>query len=139
VRRRPIALALLVAALLASGCGAASSDDDSTADFSGEQRLVANTLEDFESATSDGEEAKLCREFFTRALVDAFTKAGGNCAKGVEDALEDADAFDLKVQKVDVSGTTATARVAFDVGDKDKVREVGLEKSGRSWRLSELP
>jgi outer membrane lipoprotein SlyB len=128
-------LALLAAVLLA-GCTASSSGDDDTSKFRGDQRLVANTVEDFESAASKGDQDKICRDLLAKALVDQYAQRGGTCEKVVDGALKDTDSFDLTVEKVTIDGQQATASVKADRGKKDVMQSVTLVKQGAGWRIS---
>jgi hypothetical protein len=126
----------LVAAVLVAGCTAQSSNDDSTSKFRGDQRLVANTVEDFESAASKGDQDKICRDLLAKALVDQFAQRGGTCEKAVDQALKDTDSFDLTVERVSISGQEASARVKADRGKKDIGQSLTLVKQGAGWRIS---
>jgi hypothetical protein len=127
---------VLVAAALAAGCTTQSSDDDSTSKFRGDQRLVANTVEDFESAASKGDQDKICRDLLAKALVQQFTQRGGTCEKAVDGALKDTDSFDLTVERVTISGEQATANVKADRGKNDINQALTLVKQGAGWRIS---
>jgi hypothetical protein len=130
----PIAL---LAAVLVAGCTTQSSnDDDSTGKFRGDQRLVANTVEDFESAASKGDQDKLCRDLLATALVQQFAQRGGTCEKAVDAALKDTDSFDLTVERVTITGQNATATVKADRGKKDINQSLTLVKQGAGWRIS---
>ena len=137
-------LALLIAATVAlAGCaGAPSSGSNSTSKFKGDERLVANTVEDLESASSprSTDTGKICRDVLTTALAKQLAAAGGTCEKAVDSALKDADAYQLTVQKVAITGTTATAQVKTETGKKDRVQSIALEKvpPARGWRISRL-
>ncbi len=127
----------IVAAVLLAGCaGQSASNDDSTSKFSGDQRLVANTVEDFESAASKGDQDKICRDLLAKALVDQFAQRGGTCEKAVDATLKDTDSFDLTVERVSISGQEATARVKADRGKKDIGQSLTLVKQGAGWRIS---
>jgi S-adenosylmethionine synthetase len=123
---------LVLIALAASGCGVQKS---SATKFSGEQALVAQVVEDIQTAGERQDEAKLCA-LLTEALRKEITSTGTTCAKEMEKAIKDADAFELEVQKVTVSGTTATAVVKGEAGDADKVRTFSFAKEGADWRAS---
>jgi outer membrane PBP1 activator LpoA protein len=127
---------VLVAAALVAGCTTQSSDDDSTSKFRGDQRLVANTVEDFESAASKGDQDKICRDLLAKALVQQFTQRGGTCEKAVDGALKDTDSFDLTVERVTISGEQATANVKADRGKNDINQALTLVKQGAGWRIS---
>jgi len=131
----PIAL---VAAVLLTGCAAQSGNNDDTSKFKGDQRLVANTVEDFESAASKGDQDKICRDLLSTALVRQYAQHGGTCEKAVDGALKDADSFNLTVERVAINGQDATATVKADRGDKDINQAIVLVKQGAGWRISEF-
>jgi hypothetical protein len=137
MRARALLPAGLALAALIGGC-ATSGSNDSTADFRGEQRLVAATVEDLESAASDGDEGKICRELLARSVVDRLARHGRTCQQTVKDALKDADGSDLTVRSVQVDGPRASAAVEEERGDADRVSTVRLVKQGGRWRLETL-
>jgi Putative lumazine-binding len=135
--RRSAVVLLVLAAATAAGCGATSSDEDSSGDFKGEARLVANTIEDLQSAGSKGDQDEICRDLLARELVRRLARGrSGGCERTVDDALKDTDAFDLTVRSVNVRGTTATARVKQETGDRDRADTLTLVREGRGWRIS---
>jgi hypothetical protein len=129
-------IALVAAALLAGCTTSSTSNDDDTGKFRGDQRLVANTVEDFESAASKGDQDKICRDLLAKALVQQYAQHGGTCEKAVDGALKDTDSFDLTVEKVAISGQQATATVKADRGKKDINQSLTLVKQGAGWRIS---
>jgi hypothetical protein len=140
---RPLAAALLgAAALIASGC--AASAKDSTNDFSGAQRDVAQAVEDFQDAAQSGDEEKICNDLLAPALVSAIETAGkagkGSCPDHLHDSLQDADTFELQVKKVAVTGTTATATVRAEGGSDPHTQQLTLTRTGSParWRISSL-
>jgi predicted small secreted protein/copper chaperone CopZ len=137
-RRVLAAVAVLAAAPALAGCTTAGSGNDSSGDFKGEARLVANVVEDLQSAGSKGREGDICTNLLARSLAVRIGARANSCAKAVNAALEDTDVFDLKVESVRVQGTRATARVKADRGDRDEFVTLGLVKSGPGWRISDL-
>jgi predicted lipid-binding transport protein (Tim44 family) len=133
MRLLPLAL---VAVLAAAGCGQGS--NDSSGDFSGEQKAVAQTVEDLQDAGKKGDSEKICTDLLAPALVRTIRQASGDCAKVVDDALEDADSFDLDVQKVTINGNRATATVKSEAGNKDRTDTIALERDGRNWKIASL-
>jgi putative lumazine-binding protein len=127
---------VLLAAVLLAGCTTQSSNDDSTSKFRGDQRLVANTVEDFESAASKGDQDKVCRDLLAKALVAQYAQRGGTCEKAVDAALKDTDSFDLTVERIAISGQEATATVKADRGKNDINQSLTLVKQGAGWRIS---
>jgi len=131
----PIAV---VAALLLAGCTAQSSNNNDTSKFKGDQRLVDNTVEDFQSAASKGDQDKICRDLLAKSLVQTYAQRGGSCEKVVDATLKDTDSFDLTVEKVTIDGTNATANVKADRGKKDLNQVINLVKQGAGWRISQF-
>lgn len=136
---RSLALSTTLAALALAGCGGAASTEDSAGRFKGEDRAVAQTVEDLQDAAQRGDEQRLCSTILSKALVDRFEAAGGaGCAAAIEEAVQDADTFDLTVTKVEVTGATAKATVRSEVGERDKTDALELVKEGGRWKISAL-
>jgi outer membrane PBP1 activator LpoA protein len=126
----------LIAAVVVAGCTTQAGNNDSTSKFRGEQRLVANTVEDFESASSKGDQDKVCRDLLAKALVAQYASHGGTCEKAVDATLKDTDSFGLIVERVAISGQQATVTVKADRGKKDINESLTLVKQGAGWRIS---
>jgi hypothetical protein len=125
-----------IVAVAVTGCAAQTTSNDSSGKFRGEQRLVANTVEDFESAASKGDQDQICRELLAKALVAQYAEHGGTCEQAVDGALKDSDSFGLTVESVRIADAQATARVKADRGKKDVLRNLTLVKEGPGWRIS---
>jgi hypothetical protein len=138
MRCSPLA-ALAIAAVtgLTAGCAPTPSSDDSSGDFKGQQRLVANAVEDLQSAAADSDEGKICRDVLARSLADRLAARGG-CAKVVDGAIKDADTFDIAVQSVSITGDRATARVKSETGTKDRIATLELVRERGAWRIAGL-
>ena len=139
--RSPIALVLAATVVLAGCAGAPTTGSSSTSKFKGDQRLVANTVEDLETASRPGrsDPGKICRDIVTPALAKQLAAAGRTtCEKAVDGALKDADGYQLTVQKVVINGTTAAAQVKTETGSKDRVQSIALQKipPTQGWRIS---
>lgn len=134
---RPLVAACL-AALTLSACGAA--DEDSSTDFRGEERLVANVVEDLSDAGAERDADAICGLLSEDLIKQIRTTAGGKatCADAVDDAVEDADAFAIDVKSVNVDGTGATAVVESKAND-DEIRDtLTLVKESGRWKISAL-
>jgi copper chaperone CopZ len=132
-----VLLAALALAALAAGCAPQqSSSSDSVSKFNGDQRAVARSVEDLESAASDSDEAKLCTQVLARALTDRLAAAGGGCTNAVNAAIKDTDSLDMTVESVRVNGDRATARVKFETGKNDRRGTVALVREGGRWRVA---
>jgi hypothetical protein len=129
---RPTIVILVAAAALAlGGCGAASS----AGKFEGEEETVATVVEDLQRDGERGEAGRICDGLLTEALQERVKAGGSSCASELDKALEDADTFDLEVEDVSVSGTTATAKVKGTDESDGVLRTLELEKVGDDWRI----
>jgi Putative lumazine-binding len=129
---RTLAL-LLAAAGLATGCGASSSN--SASDFSGVKKDVATTVDDLASAAKKSDEVKICRDLLAPSLIATLRAANkSSCDTAVNDAIKDADTFDMTVKSVNVTGNAATAVV--DSKRKSTDDTFTFEKVGGSWKIS---
>jgi hypothetical protein len=131
-------LALLAALpLVLSACGQAAKD--SAGDFQGDQKAVAQAVEDLQSASKKHDGAKICSSLLAPALVTKIkTASKGACDTAVTDALDDADSYELQVQKVTINGTTASAVVKSEGGSKDRIDTLQLVKDGGGWKIATL-
>jgi hypothetical protein len=137
-RRGLLAAALVVPALALGACGQ-TQQKSSVGDFKGDERAVAQAVEDLQSAGQSHDGNKICEQLLARELVRTIEQAsGGNCRKVVDDALQDADAFGLTVQKVAISGTTATVTVRSDAGKQKRTDQLSMVRDGRNWKVSAL-
>jgi Domain of unknown function (DUF4878) len=133
-----IAALLCASALTLSACG--STEKDSASDFKGDQKAVAQAVEDLQSASRKGDEARICTDLLAPALLTKIKAAQkGGCEPALKTALKDVDSYELQVKKVAISGTNATATVTSDIGKKDdRTDTLTLVKVGNAWKISEL-
>jgi hypothetical protein len=128
--RTRLAIALLVAASMA-GCGGASS----TSDLKGDSKDVAEVIEDLQDYAQRNEADQICKNVLDAEVVKEI--AGGDCIKTIEQAIDEADNYDLTVDSVRVTGTTARARVKAG-RDEDQVETIELRKNGDAWKITRL-
>jgi len=126
--------AILLTALALAGCGTTSS----ATDFEGDQRAVADAVENLQVAAEGSDEGAICQTLLAQVLIDRLESGGGDCRKEISSALDDTDAVGLEVQKVTITGTTATATVEAREGEDDVLRELKLVRERDDWRISEL-
>jgi hypothetical protein len=125
--------AVLLAAFGLAGCGAAQ---DTSADrFSGEEKRVAQVVDDLQAAAEKGDAAEICSRLLARAFVDRLAAGGSNCTAELDKALDDADNDELTVRGVEVDGTAATAVVRDAEG---AVRSIDFAREGSGWRATSL-
>ena len=124
-------LGAVVAAV--AGCGTTTSSVD---DFSGEERAVAQVVEDIASAGRSRDAAEICSRLLARELVDQISEGGSDCTEELDASLDDADDFELQVRDVAVSGATATARVEGRDGERDRVATFRFVRENGRWKAS---
>ena len=137
MRRALPVIALLVCLPLAGCTQAGTKNSDSTKDFTGEQKAVASTVEDLQTAAKDRKGTTICADLVTAELRDKIS--GSDCPKVVKDAVRDTDEVDLQVKTVKVTGDTAVASVKEKTGGGDRIRRIELQKVAGRWRISALP
>ena len=131
----PLALVTLV---VAAGCAPqSSSSSKSTTKFQGAQKDVAQAVADLESAANDGDGAKICTDIVSAQFRQKLA-ARGPCASVVKEAIKDADSVSMKVDQVRINGNTATARVTYETGKKDRTGTIPLVREGGGWRIDTL-
>jgi hypothetical protein len=128
-------LAVMLAALAFAGCGA-ETEQSSAEKFQGDERAVAQKVEDLQQAGEDRKPEDICSEILANSLVQQLEAAGADCADEMEKAIDDADDYALDVQKVQVSGSTATATVRR--GDDGPTETMEFTKENGQWRATSL-
>ncbi len=124
----------LIAALLTLGLGACGSTV-STSNFKGEAHAVAQRISDLQSDVSAVNEQKICAQDFSRAARARLGTAGNTCKQALKRQLGSIDDYELSVEKIAVSGATATARVRSIWSGKLRNGTLKLVKEGGSWRV----
>jgi hypothetical protein len=132
--RTLLAVPLLLAAL-ASGCTGGSS---SAGGFEGEEKQVAEVVEELQSAGEAGDAGAICEDVLARQLREQIQEAGASCEQEIEQALKDADDFDLEVEDVTIQGNSATAKVRGQDQGEERVRDFEFVREGSGWRASSL-
>jgi len=130
-----LALIALLAALTLAACGSAGTD--SSGSFEGQDREVASTVEDLQSAAADDDASEICRTLLAKSLLDQIG-SGDACQKAVSIAIDAVDTTELKVESVRIDGTNATARVKSGTGDGSTTRTVQLTREGSNWKIASL-
>ena len=129
-----VALIAAVLALALSGCGAASSSQNSK--FKGAQQDVVKVVDSLAQAGSRGDADKICTEILAKQLVTELKSAGGDCVTEMDRAIKDASDYDLQVTSVKINGANATAQVRQ--GKDGQVATFTFVKEGGAWKASAL-
>ena len=132
--RAPLA-ALFVLAALASGCAGSAS---SASEFKGEEKKVADVVEPLQTAGETGDAGKICDDVLAKQLRDQIQEAGSTCKQELDEAIKDADDFELEVQDVTIQGDSATAKVKGRDQGKERVRDFEFVREGSVWRATSL-
>lgn len=132
-----LVLAGLAVSLSLAACGQATSSS-STDKFKGEQKAVAQVVEDLQSAGESKDAEKICNDIISRTLVAQVKAAGSDCAAEMKTSIDDADDFDLQVQRVAVNGNSAQAEVKGKSGGRDRTVTFDFVKENGGWRASSL-
>jgi hypothetical protein len=126
--------AAAIALLVLAGCGA--SEESSVDRFQGQERAVAQKVEDLEDAGESRRPEDICSEILSRTLVDQLEAAGTTCADEMGKAIDDADDFALEVRDVTVTGEEATARVQR--GEDGPTVTFEFVRENGQWRATSL-
>lgn len=121
--------------LLLAGCGA-STQPSSVERFRGEERAVAQKVEDLQEAGERRRPEDICSQILARSLVSQLEAAGADCAQEMTKAIEDADDFELDVRGVEIDGSTATVTVRR--GDDGPTETMEFQQEGGQWRATSL-
>jgi hypothetical protein len=98
-----------VAAVAVAGC--TSTGSTTSAKFTGTQGDVAKVVSDLAQAGQRKDTQKICSQIVSQSLARELTAAGTSCQTEMQKAIDDADDFNLTVQRVSVQGSQATAVV----------------------------
>jgi PBP1b-binding outer membrane lipoprotein LpoB len=131
-----LAVPIVIAAVVLAGCGAQADQTSSVDKFQGEERAVAQKIEDLQEAGESRKPDDICSQILSRTLVSQLEAAGADCASEMEKAIDDADDYDLDVQEVTVTGSTATASVRR--GDDGPTETMEFTKENGEWRATAL-
>lgn len=130
-------LLAILGVLFLTGCGAGASESSSVEKFkSGDERAVAQKIEDLQEAGSRRDPEKICAEILAKSLVQELEAAGAGCTDEMKKAIEDADDYELDVREVNVTGSTATATVRR--GDDGPTETMEFTRDGSDWRATSL-
>ena len=125
--RRP-ALCLAVLACSLAACGGPSDDEQ-----------VRDTLERYEQATAKRDVQTICDELLSPEIAAKVAREGLPCEVALKTGLEDVKAPTLRVEKVQVNGDQALARVRSEAaGQAPSTDTIRLIRIGETWRIAAL-
>ena len=121
--------------LVLAGCGAAA-QPSSVEEFQGDERAVAQKVEDLQDAGTKREPERICNDILARSLVQELEAAGADCTREMQKAIDDADDYELDVREVTISGSTAT--VSVQRGEDGPTETMEFTREGSDWRATSL-
>jgi hypothetical protein len=124
----------LCALLLAAGL-VACGETASTSNFKGESHNVAQTVSDFQSDATAGDQKKLCENDLAATLA-ARLRSGGGCQAVLKNQLHEIDALNMTIESIAVSGSGAIAHVKSTYSGKSRITTLTLVKEGSRWKIS---
>jgi hypothetical protein len=131
-------LAALAAVSVIAGCGGGGGDKapgKNAKRFFGDQRDVAQVVDDLAEASRKGDPGAICDKLFTPSLAKAVAaQAGGSCPAKVKQELVVADE-DITVQQLTITGTHALATVKEQTG---KVSRLVFVRQDGEWRIDSI-
>jgi Domain of unknown function (DUF4878) len=131
------ALTLPCVALLALGLSACAKSV-STSGLKGEAKAAAETIKNLQTDVTAGDEKKICQNDLAKPLVTKLDASAGSCQKAIKGQLTEVDSFEVTVEAMQVSGTTATAHVKSIYSGKTRKGTLSLVKEGSEWKISSL-
>jgi hypothetical protein len=133
-RASPQAVVALVAAVALGACGGDDAGRNAER-FEGDLRDAAQVVDDLETASRDGDAARICDELFAPVLAGELAKRpSGSCEKEVDGTLVRPDER-IEVEELTGRGGQAFALVREQDGNRTRMR---LEKQGDDWRIAAL-
>jgi hypothetical protein len=114
---------------------AACGETASTSNFKGESHSVAQTVSDFQTDTTAGDQKKLCANDLAATLTVRLRSAGG-CQAVLKNQLHEIDALNMTIESIAVTGTGATAHVKSTYSGKNRSTTLTLVKEGSRWKIS---
>ena len=130
-------LILLPVVLALAGCGQASTGN-SAEEFEGEERAVAQVVEDLQEAGERQDAEKICSDILAEDLAARLKDAGTTCPAEIERSIQDADDFELEVEDVTVTGESAKATVRRGTGEREERTVFEFVRASGSWRATSL-
>jgi hypothetical protein len=130
-----VLMAALAAAAVLAGCGGSDAEDEAPV-VSSDQREILGTIDALQTASRQGDAARICGEIFTETLARSIGEGSRqSCEKEVRATLASPDARIAVSRQIDISGSRATATVREQNGNSSTVL---LVKADGRWRIDQI-
>ena len=136
LKLRSVALPATLALVVAAGCGGGGNPKPKP--ISGPPKEVADTVKAFEAATEAEEFALICRDLFTRRIVE---EVGGSreCPKFLRRNAEGLEQARILITNIRVQGNTAVVDAVTTADGQAPVRDtIQLLKERGRFRIAAL-
>jgi copper chaperone CopZ len=112
----------------------------STSGYKGEAKDVAQTVKNFQSDVTAGEEKKVCNNDLAASVVKGLSSAPGGCQQVIKEQLKEIASFEVDVQKITITGAghAATASVESKYSGKNKISSVLLVEEAGKWKIAKF-
>lgn len=141
--RPPFLFVAVIAFVALGGCAQGGTKTTSSAsNYSGAEKLVANTIEDFQANATAHDGAKICSTQITSQLAKQISEknSGASCSTAVTAGMKATDEADLTVTDVTINpkdDNKATATVSAKTGEKSSQKyNFTLERADKRWQIS---
>jgi len=136
ISRAPLAATACATALALVGCASSVS----TSGFKGEEHEVAQVVANLQTDTNAADQAKVCANDLSRALVERLGGTSG-CEKAIKNQQAEIDpGLEVTVESVHITGPSsarlaaASAKSTFE--GKKRISTLLLTKEGGKWKIS---
>jgi hypothetical protein len=130
-----VPVGLLVAATL-PGCGGSDDQQTTTSAVGDDQRGILATVDALQSASRDGDGAKVCSSVFTKSLARSIDRAAkrGCAAEVRENLFKPSESISVQ-RNITVAGNTGSAVIREQNGN---VSTLHLVKQAGTWRIDRV-
>jgi len=127
-------LCALTLALALSACAKSVS----TSGLKGDSKDAAETIKNLQTDVTAGDQKKICENDLAKSLVAKLNATPGGCQQAIKDQLAEIDSFEVTVEAMQATGSSATAHVKSIFSGKSRKSVLSLIKEGGKWKLSAL-
>jgi hypothetical protein len=135
VRVINVLMTALAAAAMVAGCGGSDAEDEAPV-VSSDQRQILSTVDALQTASREGDAARICKEIFTESLARSIREGSSrSCEQQVRATLASPDAQIAVGRQIEVNGSRATATVREQNGNTSSLL---LVKDEGRWRIERI-
>jgi copper chaperone CopZ len=112
----------------------------STSGYKGESKDAAQTIKNFQSDATAGEQKKLCDNDLAAPVVKSLSSAPGGCQQVIKDQLKEIASFEVGVQSIQITsaGHAATVKVKSKYSGRSKISTILLVDEAGKWKIAKF-